>query len=306
MKGYGIAVAACVLLAATVGATANTSEPATRNGTPGMIPGAIQSGATKAADNKEQAIRLAREIIPSIQLPCEVTDAYLVSQGKMLVNRHNVDTKNLEVECQNGMGYLIRFSPPEKTLGDSCFAADKYHATNSAAAACMLPVNADVKTAAGTVLGKLGVTCQATGVNWFGVNAGNDYTEIACAGGNGYVLASPVPGLSTTPVSAMSCVDAVKHGIVCKLPNNGAPVVTLAALTDALVQNKVVCNAADIHVAGKEKDLKRYVVEFQCRTEHPEGLVAMIPLQDSKAPFETLSCAQAASKYKVACTFVKQ
>ena len=305
MKRHGLFAAVCAVLATTVGAMASL-ELGAGSGTPGKPLSAIQGAAATAAANKEQAIRDAREIIPSIQLPCDVNDAYLVGQGKMLVNGHKVDTKNLEVECRNGMGYLIRFSPPEKTQGESCFMADKYHAKDLTTPACTLPVNADVKTAAGTVLGKLGVTCQATGANWFGVNAGNEYTEIACSDGNGYVLKGPVPGISTTPLSAMSCADAAKHGIVCKLSNSGATIVSLDSFTDALAQNKVACNAANIHVISKEKELKRYVVEFQCPTEHPEGLLAMIPLKDSTAPFEALSCAQATSKYKVACTFVKQ
>ncbi len=75
---------------------------------------------------------------------------------------------------------------------------------------------------------------------------------------------------------------------------------------NALAQHNVACNAANMRLIGKETPLKRHIVEFQCPHEHPEGLVALIPLQDSAAPFEILNCAQAADKYKIICTYVRQ
>jgi len=48
-------------------------------------------------------------------------------------------------------------------------------------------------------------------------------------------------------------------------------------------------------VIGKETLSQRHVVEFAC-AQHPEGLVAYIPLEGNTAPFETLDCAAAAKR----------
>lgn len=248
----------------------------------------------------------ASEIVASAQLPCVVSDANLLGQGKANINGQMLETKNIEVSCQNGMGYLLSSSEGQKASGYSCFAAEHAREKDPNVTACTMPANSDVKTAAGTVLGKLGTSCQATNVNWIGVNSGNEYTEIACNGGKGYVLKGPMPGASTTPLSATSCEDSAKQGISCKLSSNGAAPVTLDTFKQALAQHNVACNATNVRLVGKETKLKRHVVEFQCPQERPQGLVALIPLSDSAAPFETLTCAEAAKRYKIICTYAKQ
>jgi len=45
------------------------------------------------------------------------------------------------------------------------------------------------------------------------------------------------------------------------------------------------------------------VAEFQC-SEHPEGLIAYIPLEGNSAPFETIDCA-AAAKRGLKCTLTQ-
>jgi len=254
---------------------------------------------------KEEMIKDASGIAASIQLSCAVTDANLLGQGKSNINGQPVDTKNYEVACQNGMGYLLSSSPPVQVIGYSCFAADHSHAKDPTSNTCTMPANADVKAAAARVLAGLGAACQPTAVNWLGANPTTEFTEVACTGGKGYVLSGPMPGKSVARVAAMTCVDAVKQGITCKMSNSGPPPITLDTFKQALAQHNVNCDAANVRSLGKETTLKRHVVEFQCPQQHPEGLVALIPLQDSTAPFETISCAQAATRYHVICAYVK-
>jgi len=216
-----------------------------------------------------------------------------------------LETINVEVACGNGIGYLLSSSPPQKTQGYSCFAADRAHAKDPTSPSCALPANTDMKAVAGNVLARLGTTCQVANLNWMGINAGDEYIEIACNGGNDYVLTGPMPGASTKPPAAMSCADAASRGITCKMSNSGPPPLTFDTFKNALAQYNVACDATNLRSIGKETDLKRHVLEFQCPQQDPEGLVAPVRLQDSKAPFETLSCAQAAAKYKIICQYVK-
>jgi hypothetical protein len=313
MKRVGLAACAAFVLAA--GALAQEGNygsmgpsPSSTQPEPQITPQTRTTGKTKPPPkpSKEEMMKDASDIASSIQLPCVVSDANLLGQGKANVGGQMLDTKNVEVACQSGMGYLLTASEGQKASGFSCFAADHAHARDPQGVVCTLPANADVKAAAGKVLSGLGTACQVTNVNWIGVNGGSEFTEIACSGGNGFVLKGPMPGASSTPISAASCVDSSKQGISCKMSSNGAQPITLDTFKQALAQHNVSCNAANVRSIGKETVLKRHVVEFQCLQEHPDGLVALIPLSDSQAPFETMNCAQAASKYKIICTYVKQ
>jgi hypothetical protein len=260
-----------------------------------------------AKPSKEEMVKQASDIVSSIGLPCAVSDANLIGEGKADISGQMLDTKNFEVSCNNGLGYLLTSSPPQKATGYSCIAADHTRAKDptNISPTCSLPANSDVSVSAGNALNRLGTDCQVTGVNWIGANASNEFTEIACTGGRGYVLTSARPGYSTSPPSVLTCVDAVRSGITCKLSSSGPPPLTLDTFKTALAQHNVPCNATNLRSMGKETGLKRHLIEYQCPQEHPEGLVALIPLQDSSAPFETISCAQATARYHVFCAYVK-
>ena len=313
MHRFGLVLAVLGMLAIATGAGAQeggyggmgTQGPTLHPNTQMAQP----RGKTKAPakPTKEEIVKQAGDIVSSIALPCVVSDANLLGEGKANINGQMLDTKNFEVACSNGLGYLLSSSPPLKATGYSCIAADHARAKNPAgdSVICSLPANGDVKAMAGNALGKLGAACQVTGVTWMGTTSGNELTEIACTGGSGYVLTAAMPGNSTSPPSAMTCVDAAKHGIFCKMSSSGPPPLTLDTFKNALAQHNVACNATNGRSIGKENKLKRHVIEFQCPQEHPEGLVALVPLEDSTAPFETLTCAQAAKKYKIICAYVK-
>ena len=270
-----------------------------------LASGAAAKPNAPAAPAKEEIVKQASDVVASVQLPCVVSDANLLAEGEADIGGQMLTTKNFEVSCSNGLGYLLSSSPPHKASGYSCIGADHARAKDPLGIACSLPANGDVKAMAGNALGKLGTICQVTGVTWMGTTSGNELTEIACTGGKGYVLTTAMPGNSVSPPSAMTCVDAAKHGIFCKMSSSGPPPVTLDTFKRALAQHNVPCNATNGRSIGKENKLKRHVIEFQCPQEHPEGLVALVPLEDSTAPFETLTCAQAAKKYKIICAYVK-
>lgn len=78
----------------------------------------------------------------------------------------------------------------------------------------------------------------------------------------------------------------------------------IVASKDALKQHGVACEADKVRVIGYETVKKRRVVEFSCLKQQPKGLVAFIPVDDSKAPFEALDC-DAAAKRQAVCTLTK-
>jgi len=78
----------------------------------------------------------------------------------------------------------------------------------------------------------------------------------------------------------VSCADAAKQGIKCRLTDAG-PVeipVTLETFKSALAQHGVSCSIAQIRMIGQETHLKRYVVEYRC-ADQPAGMIAYLPLE---------------------------
>jgi hypothetical protein len=238
-----------------------------------------------------------------IHLSCVVKNAKLAGEKIDKTNKGSVKTSTYEVVCGNGLGYLLEKRDPGETTAMTCFSvaatADAdLKAKRPVGLTCALPENADAKAMATGALAKLGKYCKTRDTRWIGINpkSHTDYLEIACAGDVGYIMASPLPG-SATPLVAVTCRDAAMQGIPCKL--TAVQVLTLQTFKDALAQHHVDCTVTDARSVGREQLSQRHVVEFACK-DHPEGLVAYIPLGDNKAPFETSTCA-AAAKHGVAC-----
>jgi hypothetical protein len=244
----------------------------------------------------------ATELATSIQFPCEVTNAQLRIEGSEKVDGKSVKTQTYETACSNGLGYfLVGRGPQGRVSGITCFAADATREADLKAHKqpdlfCTLPENQDVKMMATNILLRKGSGCVVRDVRWVGIStkSNTDYTEIACSDGNGYILASPLPGSKVMP-QLVKCHDAAVQGIICKMSDNGVQILTVQTFKDALAQHHVTCDASDVRVIGKETRTQRHVVEFACK-EHPEGLVAYIPLNGNTAPFETLDCATAGKR----------
>ena len=241
------------------------------------------------------------DLVKSVQFPCDVTNAQLLLEGNETVDGKTIKTKVYEAACGNGLGYfLVGRGQQGGPSGHTCFAADAtkqadLQAHRTPDIACTLPENLDVKTMATNILLRKGKSCVVRDVRWVGISAksNTDYTEIACSDGNGFILASPLPGSTLNP-QVVRCHDAALQGTPCKLSDNGQ-IITLQTFKDALAQHQVACDASNVRVIGKETLSQRHVVEFAC-AQHPEGLVAYIPLEGNTAPFETLDCAAAAKR----------
>jgi hypothetical protein len=255
----------------------------------------------------------AAAMTATMPLSCQVDEAMLAAQGPETIDGKTVNTKTYEAACANGMGYFLTALDPGKPFGMSCFAADATHAADVAAGrppgtTCQLPPNADLNAMATAVLSHAGTSCTVKAHRWVGQNSATntEFDEMACADGTGYMVALALPG-SAAPVRVTTCHDSAMRGLPCKLSDNGVPVLTLQTFKDALAQHNIACNAnseGDMHFFGQETGPKRYVVEFRC-AQAPGGLVAFIPLNGNRAPFETLDCKAAAKKYSVKCSLTK-
>jgi hypothetical protein len=144
-----------------------------------------------------------------------------------------------------------------------------------------------------------------------------DYTEVACADGQGFVLRTPTPGSIAGNIDVIGCKDAASHGAQCQLSASSVPAAAAAAsaasaveqrptlqwFKEALAKNGVSCDVKKARVVGRESIKRRYLVEFQC-PQQPRGLVAYVPSPgDTTNPFESIDC-DAAAQRKITCQFL--
>lgn len=260
--------------------------------------GKTKTAAELLAEDKADATAL----VSAAKLPCAVTDALLVAED---TDKH---TKTYEVACGSGTGYfLVQAEPPGAPSGFTCFAAEAARNADIAAhrepaIGCGLPENGGTAAMAATILSRAGKVCAVRATKWLGQSrtTNTDFLEVACSEGAGFVVRSPVPG-SQLPLRIDTCVDSARYGLPCSLTETDPVVI---ASTEALKKHGVACDAESTRVLGHEAVKKRRVVEFYCPRQQPKGLVAFIPLEESKAPFETFDCVQAATHGAV-CTLTK-
>lgn len=261
------------------------------------------------AKAKAQSIPL----LQSLQISCEVSDATLVVAGtrRPPSGGKEVQTRVYEVACGAGaMGYLLETQGADMPIAISCLSAEEARAADAARGKepsffCKLPENKDVyATLASMITAGAAAQCQVRTLQLFGHSASthSDYSEVACTDGKGFMLRVAQTGFPAK-TEVMSCSEAAKQGIKCKLTDPGpveAPVTT-QTFKDALVRNGVTCNIGQIRLIGQEDHLKRYVIEYLC-ADQAGGRVAFLPLEGNATPYESMDCASALSSRGVTCT----
>jgi hypothetical protein len=255
---------------------------------------------------RARAMAESGKLISTLQLSCQPTDAARVGHGKFTADGKTVEVNAYEVVCSNGMGYILATQGSQKPIATSCFAAEATHAAGIVQGEsdiyCQFAANKNVKATASSLMTATGTPCAVGSFRWFGFSASSqtEYSEVACADGKGYLLKMPRSGAA---VSVLSCQEAAKQGLKCRLTDSGpvAAAATMQTFRDALKQNGVHCEPTQMRTIGRESVDKRYVVEVQC-PEQPNGLVAYIPLEGNTNPFETIDC-PAAVERQIHCQY---
>src|SRR5882672_4834621 len=253
-------------------------------------------------------------LLAALQINCTVSNVALVVSGTL---KAKTGTKDLpanvyEVACKEVLGYLLMSQGNDPPIGSSCLHAEDAREADVAKGAkpgylCTLPENKDVYAwVAGLIQSGKGAACTVKQLQWFGQSKASltEYSEVACKEGDGYLVQTPQTG-SHNPISVMSCAEAAKRGLKCKLTDAGPVETPLTADTfrAALAQNGVSCKIDQIQIMGREQTRKRYVIEYRC-AEHTESSVALIPAPGNTNAYETIDCAKAV-QMGVICSFSK-
>ena len=242
-------------------------------------------------------------LLEALQIACTITNARLVVSGtrQLKPGATEVAAKVYEVACNGGMGYLLQTQGNEAPLGNSCLNAEESRAADVAKGKipgyfCALPENRDVYALISELIASNGgAACSVRELKWFGRSASTrtDYSEVECKEGGGYLVQVPQPG-SSTPTTIMTCAQAAKRGIKCRLTDAGpieAPI-TLDTLKVALAEHGIACKIDHIQLVGQEEKRRRYVVEYRC-ADQPAGMVAFLPLEGNTNPYDAIDCAKA-------------
>jgi hypothetical protein len=322
-----------VAIAALLGVTPAFTTPAFAQGAPGIhednsgLNGSLThddlqklGGDTKPDSSLSREAALARakakaeseQLLQALQLSCQVSNAQVVVAGtsKPASGGKEIDTRVYEVACAGGMGYVLERQGVAKPMALSCLTAEEARAADAAKGRaagfyCKLPENVDVYGMVTSMIASgTGASCTVRDLQLFGRSEStqSDYSEVACKDGKGFLLRTPLPG-SQAETLVMSCGDAARKGIKCRLTDGGAveTPVTMDTFKDALAQHGVSCRIDQIRMIGQEDNRKRYVVEYRC-ADQSAAMVAFIPLQGNANPYEALDCADAIAR-GVACTF---
>jgi hypothetical protein len=320
-------------LVATTGIIMLSSNPAYAQGAPGVhLDNSGTNGSLSRADleklggdhtsaevPKDPVLARAKAkaqslpLLQALQISCEVSDAKLVIAGtsRPASGGKELETRVYEVACTGNLGYLLERVGKEMPIGISCLSAEEARAADVAKGRepgffCKLPDNTNVYAmVTSMILAGVGAQCEVGTLQLYGRSESthSEYSEVACKDGNGFLLRVAQPGSQAKTV-VMSCAEAAKQGIKCRLTDPG-PVevpVTLQTFKEALAQNGVKCDIAQIRLIGQEDHLKRYVVEYMCANQAASA-IAFIPLAGNSNPYESLDCATAHSNRDVACTF---
>jgi hypothetical protein len=265
-----------------------------------------------SAESRAKAKVQSVALLQSLQITCEASDAKLIVAGTIRPKStgKEVEARVYEVSCANAMGYLLETQGSETPVAISCLSAEETRAADAAKGRdptffCKLPENTDVYARVSSMILE-GATAQCTvsKLQSYGHSESthSDYSEVACADGTGFLLRITQPGYPAQTV-VMSCKDAAKQNIKCKLTDPG-PVeaaVTAATLKEGLAHNGVTCSVDQIRMIGQEEHLKRYVVEYLCSGQ-AAAMVAFLPLPGNENRFESQTCAAALSERGIACS----
>jgi hypothetical protein len=252
-------------------------------------------------------------LLEALQLSCDVSDAKLVIAGtrRPKSGGREQETRVYEVACAGKTGYLLETVGKEMPIGISCLSAEEARAADVAknkepSFFCKLPENTDVYAmVTSMILAGVGAHCDVGTLRLYGRSESthSEYSEVACKDGKGFLLRITQPGFQAETV-VMSCADAAKQSIKCRLTDPG-PVevpVTLQTFKEALARNGVTCDIGQIRLIGQEDHLKRYVVEYICANQG-KSAIAFLPLAGNSNSYESLDCATALSHRDVTCTF---
>jgi hypothetical protein len=224
MRSIGLGLLAALIVAVMTPAVAFAAPPA--KGAPAAI----------SAEQKKKGMADAPALAQAAGLTCDVTDARWIGTAPADKKTGSLGSSLYEVACgQGGMGYLLQTNATGAPNVFSCLEANYPNdPTQKAPNPCLLPGNADPKTAIAPMLTQAKVGCAVDKVRGIGQTKTNTLIEVLCTGGRGYIVTASAPLDPSKPATSANCLayDSAEGNIKCILADSA----TRLKMVDAIAQ----------------------------------------------------------------------
>jgi hypothetical protein len=252
---------------------------------PVAVMSAPKAGEVSKAD-RERGMKEAPAAIQSAGLSCQLTDARFIGAGKDAKTK--VVTNYYEVACGSGVGFVLAAPTGAASTAFSCLeiAPVAGQPPKPGAPVCELPANADPKAVLQPMLAKAGVACLPSKVRGLGQTKTNTLIEVACQGGEGYILVASAPLDPAKPVESQNCLnfDDAGGNVKCELSSKAE---RLAVLDRYAQGAQPACGVKDRRFLGSAKDGSDFY-EVACQ----DGKGYLYKIANGKLA-QTFGCGQA-------------
>ncbi len=255
-----------------------------------LAPAAVMSqsrdaGVTEKA--RTQGMAEAPALAQAAGLNCQIVDARLV--GKNEDRKTKTSTSYYEVDCQDGMGFVMEAVSGGATNLFTCLEASAPTEDGKPSAlACQLPGNQNPGAELAKLAAKDGVACTVANSRAIGRSATNTFFEIACDDGvTGYILNTGYPATADTTVDATNCLiyDQASTNISCEL---GDPAARLRVVDQMAASDAKSCAVTERRFVGATTDGSNY---FEAACEDGKGYIYKVANTGQLA--ESWDCARA-------------
>lgn len=211
-----------------------------------LVPAAAMSQGKKGDAvtdaQRKQGMAEAPAVVQSLGLNCQVTDARFV--GKQEDKKAKTSTNFYEVACQQGMGFVLQAPAGGQASAFTCIEANTVpEGAKEASLPCKLPANSDPKSVLTPMLQKAGAACVPERTRGIGQGKTQTYIEVACQGGEGYIVLASAPFDPTKEAQAQNCLnfDDSEGNIKCTLTDKASRLAVVdkyAATTQCAVKDR--------------------------------------------------------------------
>ncbi|MGA0608170.1 hypothetical protein ACO2Q0_19435 [Phenylobacterium sp. VNQ135] len=251
-----------------------------------LVPAAAVSQGKKDAEipaaARKSGMAEAPAIVQAAGLGCNVSDARKIGEDK------KTKTGYYEVACGAGnMGFVLQAPAGAAPTVFTCIEANTPPGPDQKPSApCLLPENADPKASLAPLIQKSGVQCLPEQARGIGQTKTNTYIEVACQGGEGYIVSASAPFDAAKPVQAQNCLvyDDAETNIKCTLTDKAKRLAVVDTYAQAANNG---CAVKDRRFLGAAKDNAQY---FEASCQDGKGYIYKVT---GGKVAETYECAKA-------------
>lgn len=230
-----------------------------------------------------------KPFVTKAAVACDIENARAIGSG--------AKKSYFEIACKGGAGYVLQTSAPAN-VADEVVASSCLLYEDGANVSCKLTDKATQLAIVDTLTAASGKACQVKDKRYVLSTKADNYFEVACADGKGYMLQQTAAGGALA--RAIDCAQAAFVGGGCTLTDSVAAQTEQAGLYSKLATKGGFNCDVEKYGMLPSADPKKEIVELKCK-DRPDGAIAIF----STGPAVIYDCLFAElNGYR--CSFSKQ